>query len=94
MKKILDSTQLEGDAFRIAGGRYQLVVKDWAGEVKVQIEAPESDPAVWIDTDQIFTADGVKAFWMSYEGAYRIVTKAVGASAYLQLVAVRAITND
>ena len=93
MKKILDSTQTQGDAFRIAGGRYQLVVKDWVGEVKVQIQAPESDPATWIDTDQIFTAEGVKAFWMSYEGVYRAVTSAAGASAYLQLVSIRAITN-
>ena len=31
MKKILDSTQTQGDAFQIAGGRYQLVVKDWVG---------------------------------------------------------------
>ena len=93
MKQVLDSTQTEGDAFQIGGGRYQLVVKDWVGEVKVQIQAPESDPATWIDTDQIFSAEGVKTFWMSYEATYRVVTSAAGASAYLQLVAIRATRN-
>ena len=69
-------------------------MKDWVGEVKVQILAPETDPDDWIDTDQIFSDRGVKTFWMSYEGVYRVVTSAAGASAYLQLISIRAITND
>ena len=93
MQTVLTATQTEGDEFTVGGGRYQLVVKDWSSEVKLQIKAPESNPTEWIDTDQVFSANGVKAFWMSYEGLYRMVTGAAGASAYLQLVSIRATSN-
>ena len=93
MRKVLNSTQTEGDEFFPGGGRYQLVVKDWAGEVKLQIKAPETDPAEWIDTNETFDADGVKTFWMSYEAEYRVVASVAGASAYLQLVSIRASRN-
>ena len=93
MIKVLEAAQTEGDVFTPGGGRYQLVVKDWVAETILQIRAPETDPAEWIDTDQTFDADGVKTFWMSYESEYRVVANSAGASVYLQLVSIRAVRN-
>ena len=46
MKKLLDSTQTEGDPFDWRWVDIKLVVKDWAGEVKVQIQAPDLRPCL------------------------------------------------
>ena len=91
MRKVLSSTQTVGEAFLVGGGRYQLVVKGWTSEVKLQIGVPETDPIEWLDTDQIFSDDGVKTFWASHEAEYRVVAGMVGASVYLQLVSIRAV---
>ena len=91
MRKVLSSTQTVGEAFLVGGGRYQLIVKGWTSEVKLQIGLPETDPLEWLDTDQIFSDNGVKTFWASHEAEYRVVAGMVGASVYLQLVSIRAV---
>ena len=91
MRKVLSSTQTTGEVFLVGGGRYQLIVKDWTSEVKLQIGVPETDPVEWLDTDQTFSDNGVKTFWASHEAEYRIVAGIVGASVYLQLVSIRAV---
>ena len=91
MKTVLESTETTGDAFEVAGGRYQLVVKDYAGEVTLQIEEPESDPLAWIDTDVVFEKNGVCAFWASQEAQYRVSAASAGATVYLQLISVLAL---
>ena len=91
MRKVLNSTQTVGEAFLVGGGRYQLIVKGWTSEVKLQIGLPETDPLEWLDTDQIFSDNGVKTFWASHEAEYRVVAGMVGASVYLQLVSIRAV---
>ena len=89
MREVFKAAQTEGDSFKAGGGRYQLVVKGWVAEVKLQIQEPETDPIEWIDTEQSWSADGVKVFWLSHEGVYRVVAGSAGATAYLQLVSLR-----
>ena len=81
--KVLESTQTEGPAFQVRGGQYQLVCGYGTTTVKLQVQKPESDPAEWIDTNQEFTADGVKAFWLSSEDTYRVINAAAGGEAWL-----------
>ena len=89
MRNIFSATQTEGDPFKVGGGRYQLIVKDWAAEVKLQIEEPETDPIEWIDTNQSWSDNGVKVFWLSHEATYRVISGSAGATAYLQLISLR-----
>ena len=91
MRKVLSSTLIVGKVFLVGGGRYQLIVKGWTSEVKLQIRVPETDPVEWLDTDQTFSDNGVKTFWASHEAEYRVVADTAGASVYLQLVSIRAV---
>ena len=89
MREIFNVAQTEGAPFKVGGGRYQLVVKDWAAEVKLQVQEPETDPVKWIDTNQSWDDNGVQVFWLSHEGVYRVISSSAGATAYLQLISLR-----
>ena len=89
MRNIFNATQTEGDPFKVGGGRYQLVVKDWVDEIKLQVQEPETDPIKFIDTNQSWDDNGVKVFWLSHEGVYRVISGSAGATAYLQLISLR-----
>ena len=89
MRNIFDAIQTEGTPFKVGGGRYQLVIKDWAAEVNLQIQEPETDPIEWIDTNQSWSDNGVKVFWLSHEGVYRLISNSAGATGYLQLISLR-----
>lgn len=90
MRTILLPTQTDGDPFKVGGGRYQIIVKNWVDEVKLEVEEPETDPVEWIETNQEWSAEGVKAMWLSHESSYRLSTTTAGATAYLQVISVRA----
>ena len=79
--KVLDATQTERPVFQVRGGQYQAVVEYGSATVKLQVHVPGSDPARWIDTNEEWTADGVKAFWLSSEDTYRVVNAAAGGQA-------------
>ena len=89
MREIFSATQTEGTPFKVGGGRYQLIVKDWVDEIKLQIQEPETDPIEWIDTNQSWDDNGVQVFWLSHEGVYRVISGSAGATAYLQLISLR-----
>ena len=85
---VLTATQTTGDTFKVKGGRYQIVVEDYAGDVTLEIQAPASDPVAFMSTAQVWTADGVRAFWMSAAAVYRVSAASAGATATLQPIAV------
>lgn len=84
--KVLESSEAEGSPFRSRGGRYQIVVKSGGATVNLQIAVPDTDPVEWIDTDEDWSDDGVRAMWLSFEATYRLVPSAAGAEAWLQPV--------
>ncbi len=85
-QQVLEATETDGAPFRSFGGQYQVIVDHGGGTVKLQIEIPNTDPPEYIDTDETWTADGVRAMWLAFEASYRMQASVAGSVAYLQAV--------
>ena len=81
MQQILTETQTNGDLFHVEGGMYQIVVIDFQANVGLELESP--DGSAWVDTQQRWTAAGVKAMYLSAEVGYRVAAGTAGAKAWV-----------
>ena len=80
--RILEATDTTGSTFQVDGGRYQILVVDWAATVNLEIQNPDDDTD-WIETSETWSAVGVKGMWLGAGGTYRLSTATAGAKAWV-----------
>lgn len=85
MDKILNGSQLNGDAFSVQGGEFGVLFLSGtsSGGLKLQVQNPE-DSEEWIDTGLNLNADGLKDKRLSPSAVYRVGgLTAAGATAFV-----------
>ena len=79
MQRVLAITETTSEPFRLAGGIGMVQVSSHSGGTwTLEIEDPDGD---WGSTGETWTANGIRAFWSTWEARYRLTGGTVGAKA-------------
>ena len=81
MQKILEDSETAGGEFKVDGGIYQILVEGWVATLDLEIQTPNG---TWIETNQQWSDDGVKAMYLAAAASCRMEASAAGAEAWLQ----------
>ena len=78
--RVLEATQQTGRTFRVSGPVGQIILRlHQGGTWTLQVQAPDGE---WVNTDIIWTSDGVQSFDSQLEWLYRLNGGNSGAMAW------------
>ena len=81
LDEILAVGETTGTVFKSKGGEYAIILSDYAADVTLQLQNPET--LDWEASDVVFTADGILRFVLPWGLHARLNTGSAGAVAVI-----------